>query len=162
MTVTTHNEAKLKTFDAFAPFADALEAMLNLEVPGVARDFAKRMTGAGEKLMTDGRGAVENATATIENAAVSSIREFGKISRAFQTALHQDAAALLAGLGQPLGGRIPDGRVPGSIRLPARPGRRRRGTGQSDRGLCQPSGVRKGRVRQIKALVAKSERAKPA
>jgi len=98
MTVTTHNEAKLKTFDAFAPFADALEAMLNLEVPGVARDFAKRMTGAGEKLMTDGRGAVENATATIENAAVSSIREFGKISRAFQTALHQDAAALLAGL----------------------------------------------------------------
>src|SRR5271166_2297225 len=77
MTVTTHNEAKLKTFDAFAPFADALEAMLNLEVPGVARDFAKRMTGAGEKLMTDGRGAVENATATIENAAVSSIREFG-------------------------------------------------------------------------------------
>ena len=55
MTVTTHNEAKLKTFDAFAPFADALEAMLNLEVPGVARDIAKRMTGAGEKLMTASR-----------------------------------------------------------------------------------------------------------
>jgi hypothetical protein len=100
MTVSTHNQAKLKTFETFAPLADALEAVLNLEVPGVARDFAKRVTGVGEKVMTDGRDAVEKATAAIENAAVSSIREAGKIGRALQTALYQDAEALLAGLGQ--------------------------------------------------------------
>ena len=98
MTASANTEAKLKTFEAFAPLADALEAMLNLEVPNVARDFAKRITGVGEKFVTDGRDAVEKATATIENTAVSSIREFGHVSRAFQTALYQDAEALLAGL----------------------------------------------------------------
>jgi hypothetical protein len=93
--MTTHDntKAKLKAFDAFAPVADALEAIPNLDVP-VARDFAKRVTGLGEKFATDSRDAVEKATATIENTAVSSIRELGRV----QTALYQDAAALLAGL----------------------------------------------------------------
>jgi hypothetical protein len=97
--MTTHDntKAKLKAFDAFAPVADALEAIPNLDVP-VARDFAKRVTGLGEKFATDSRDAVEKATATIENTAVSSIRELGRVSRAVQTALYQDAAALLAGL----------------------------------------------------------------
>jgi len=75
-----------------------LEAIPNLDVPDVARDFAKRVTGVGEKFATDGRDAVEKATATIENTAVSSIREVSRISRAVQTALYQDAEALLAGL----------------------------------------------------------------
>ena len=97
--MTTHDntKAKLKAFDAFAPVADALEAIPNLDVP-VARDFAKRVTGLGEKFATDSRDAVEKATATIENTAVSSIRELGRVSRAVQTALYQEAAALLAGL----------------------------------------------------------------
>ena len=97
--MTTHDntKAKLKAFDAFAAVADALEAIPNLDVP-VARDFAKRVTGLGEKFATDSRDAVEKATATIENTAVSSIRELGRVSRAVQTALYQDAAALLAGL----------------------------------------------------------------
>ena len=98
MTTSAKTEAKLKAVDAFAPFADALEAIPNLEVPELARDVAKRMTGFGEKFATDGRDAVEKATATIENTAVSSIRELGRISRAVQTALYQDAEALLAGL----------------------------------------------------------------
>jgi hypothetical protein len=98
MTTSAKTEAKLKAFDAFAPFTDALEAIPNLDVPDVARDFAKRMTGLGEKFATDGRDAVEKATATIENTAVSSIRELGRVSRAVQTALYQDAEALLAGL----------------------------------------------------------------
>ncbi len=58
------------------------------------REFAKRAAGAGEKLTTNGRDAAENATATIEEAAVRSVREFGKISRAVQTTLYQDAEAL--------------------------------------------------------------------
>ena len=98
MTTSAKTEAKLKAVDAFAPFADALEAIPNLDVPDVARDFAKRVTGLGEKFATDGRDAVEKATATIENTAVSSIREVSRISRAVQTALYQDAEALLAGL----------------------------------------------------------------
>src|SRR5580704_4561613 len=98
MTTSAKTEAKLKAVDAFAPFADALEAIPNLEVPELARDVAKRMTRFGEKFATDGREAVEKATATIENTAVSSIREFGRVSRAVQTALYQDAEALLAGL----------------------------------------------------------------
>ena len=98
MTTSAKTEAKLKAVDAFAPFADALEAIPNLEVPELARDVAKRMTGFGEKFAADGREAVEKATATIENTAVSSIREFGRISRAVQTALYRDAEALLAGL----------------------------------------------------------------
>src|SRR3984885_10408586 len=61
--MTTHDntKAKLKAFDAFAPVADALEAIPNLDVPGVARDFAKRVTGLGEKFATDSRDAVEKA-----------------------------------------------------------------------------------------------------
>jgi hypothetical protein len=96
----THDntKAKLKVFDTFAPVADALEAIPNLDVPGVARDFAKRVTGLGETFATDSRDAVEKATSTIENKAVSSIREFGRVSRAVQTALYQDGEALLAGL----------------------------------------------------------------
>ncbi len=100
MTASTHHEVKLKSFEAFAPISDAFEAMLNLEVPEVVREFVKRATGVGEKLTTNGRDAAENATATIEEAAVRSIREYGKISRAVQTALNQDAEALLAGLGK--------------------------------------------------------------
>lgn len=98
--MTTHDntKAKLKTFDAFAPIADALEAVPNLDVPDVAREFAKRVTGLGEKFARDSRDAVEKATATIENTAVSSIRELGRVSRAVQTALYQDAEALFAGL----------------------------------------------------------------
>jgi hypothetical protein len=98
MTTSAKTEAKLKAADSFAPFADALEAIPNLEVPELARDVAKRMTGFGEKFATDGREAVEKATATIEKAALSSVREFAHISRAVQTALYQDAEALLAGL----------------------------------------------------------------
>src|ERR1700758_2829271 len=98
MTTAAKTEAKLKAFDAFAPFTDALEAIPNLDVPDVARDFARRMTGLGEKFATDGRDAVEKATATIENTAVSSIRELGRVSRAVQTAVYQDAEALLVGL----------------------------------------------------------------
>ena len=98
--MTTHDntKAKFKAFDTFAAVADALEAIPNLDVPGVARDFAKRVTGLGEKFATDSRDAGEKATATIENTAVSSIRELGRVSRAVQTALYQDAEALLAGL----------------------------------------------------------------
>jgi hypothetical protein len=64
--MTTHDnpKAKLKAFDAFARVADAFEAIPNLDVPGVARDFAKRVTGQGEKFATDSRDAVEKATAT--------------------------------------------------------------------------------------------------
>ena len=71
--MTTHDntKAKLKAFDAFAPVADALEAIPNLDVPGVARDFAKRVTGLGEKFATNSHDAVERATSTIENTAVS-------------------------------------------------------------------------------------------
>jgi hypothetical protein len=100
MTGCTQHEVKLKAFEAFAPLTDAFEAMLNLEVPEAAREFVKRATSAGEKLTTDGRDAAENATATIEEAAVRSIREFGKIGRALQTSLYQDAEALLAGVGK--------------------------------------------------------------
>ena len=100
MTASAHHEVKLKTFEAFAPLSEAFEALLNLEVPEVARDFVKRATGAGEKLATNGRDAAENATATIEEAAVRSVREFGKFGRALQTALYQDAEALLAGVGK--------------------------------------------------------------
>ena len=98
MTTQDNTTAKFKTFDAFAPVAYALEAIPNMDVPDAARDFAKRVTGLGEKFATDSRDAVEKATATIENTAVSSIRELGRVSRAVQTALYQDAEALLAGL----------------------------------------------------------------
>jgi hypothetical protein len=37
MTTPDNTKAKLKAFDAFAPVADALEAIPNLDVPGVAR-----------------------------------------------------------------------------------------------------------------------------
>ena len=84
--MTTHDntKAKLKAFDAFAPVADALEAIPNLDVSGVARDFAKRVTGLGEKFATDSGDAVEKATATIENTAVSSIRELGRVVEPFR------------------------------------------------------------------------------
>jgi len=100
MTVSAHTEAKLKPFEAFGPVTDSLEAILNFEAPGVVRDLAKRIAGAGEKVVADGRDAAEKATATIENAAASSVREFGKVARAVQTAVYQDAEALLAGLGK--------------------------------------------------------------
>ena len=100
MTDSTHHEVKLKTFEAFVPLTDAFEAMLNLEVPEAAREFMRRTTSAGEKLTTDGRDAAENVTATIEEAAVRSIREFGKIGRALNTAFCQHARAVLAGVGK--------------------------------------------------------------
>jgi Phasin protein len=100
MTASTHHEVKLKTFEAFAPLTDAFEGMLDPEVPEAAREFVKRTTSAGEKLTTDGRDAAENATAKIEEAAVRSIREFGKIGRALQIALYQDADALFAAVGK--------------------------------------------------------------
>jgi hypothetical protein len=98
--MTTHDntKGKFRTFDAFAPVAYALEAIPNMAVPDVARDFAKRVTGLGEKIATDSRDAVEKATATVENRAVSSIREIGRVSRAVQTAVYQDTEALLVGL----------------------------------------------------------------
>jgi hypothetical protein len=98
MTTQDNTTAKFKTFDAFAPVAYALEAIPNMDVPDAARDFAKRVTGLGEKFATDSRDAVEKATATIENTSVSSIRELGRVSRAVQTAVYQDAEALLVGL----------------------------------------------------------------
>ena len=101
--MTTHDntKAKLKTFDAFTPVADALEAIPNPDVPGVARDFAKRVTGLGEKFATDSRDAVEKATATIENTSccLPAIRELGRVSSSrSRQRFYQDAAALLAGL----------------------------------------------------------------
>jgi hypothetical protein len=98
MTTQDNTTAKFKTFDAFAPVAYALEAIPNMDVPDAARDFAKHVTGLGEKFATDSRDAVEKATATIENTSVSSIRELGRVSRAVQTAVYQDAEALLVGL----------------------------------------------------------------
>ena len=100
--MTTHDniKAKLKAFDAFAPVADALEAIPNLDVPGVARISAKRVTGLGEKFARTAATAVEKATATIEN--YSCVFDPGSSLAAsvepVQTALYQDVAVLFAGL----------------------------------------------------------------
>ena len=165
--MTTHDntKAKLKAFDAFAPVADALEAIPNLDVP-VARDFAKRVTGLGEKFATDSRDAVEKATATIENTAVSSIRELeaASVTGAVQTALYQDAAALLAGLLRNLSS-------PGLRRTPFKfsrttccvDGQCCRRSREGGGGPCRPSRVETGRIRQLKAPTAGPlKKAKPA
>lgn len=86
--------------------ADALEATPDLDVPGVAREFAKRVTGLGEKFATDSRDAIEKATTTIENTAVSSIREVGRVSQAVIGGL-ADWYAVVALFRRPLGLPIP-------------------------------------------------------
>ena len=154
MTTSAKTEAKLKAVDAFAPFADALEAIPNLEVPEVARDVAKRMTGFGEKFATDGREAVEKATATIEKAAVSSVREFGQHQSSRSDSALSGRRGAARRTPKPLRGRVSDGRPPNSVGLFPRPGERRRGTRQGDRGLCRPSRVETGSVRQLKAPAA--------
>jgi phasin len=81
--------------DAFAPVTDALK---NLEVPEVAREFVKKTVSTAKERAADLHAGSEKVTAAIETAVAGSVTEAAKISRNIQQAIYQDTEAFFAGI----------------------------------------------------------------
>src|SRR5450756_3252552 len=81
--------------DAFAPVTDALK---NLEVPEVAREFVKKTASTAKERAADLHAGSEKVTAAIETAVAGSVSEAAKISRNIQQALFQDTETFFAGI----------------------------------------------------------------
>src|SRR5438552_13498905 len=93
-TNTVFNSVK----EAFAPVADALKNLQNMEVPEAARDFVKRTANTAKERAADVYAGSEKVTAVIETAVADSVSEAAKISRNIQRAIYQDAEAFFAGI----------------------------------------------------------------
>jgi phasin len=97
MTASTQNTDMLNTLkEAFAPVAEALKTLQNVEVPEAARDFVKRAAGAAKDRSADAEARAEKVTTAIESAVTGSVVETAKVSRTIQQALYQDAEAFFA------------------------------------------------------------------
>jgi phasin len=81
--------------DAFAPVTDALK---NMEVPEVAREFVKKTVSTAKERAADLHAGSEKVTAAIETAVAGSVTEAAKISRNIQQAIYQDTEAFFAGI----------------------------------------------------------------
>ena len=81
--------------DAFAPVTDALK---NLEVPEVAREFVKKTASTAKERAADLHAGSEKVTAAIETAVAGSVSEAAKISRNIQQAIFQDTETFFAGI----------------------------------------------------------------
>jgi phasin len=81
--------------DAFAPVTDALK---NIEVPEVAREFVKKSVSTAKERAADLHAGSEKVTAAIETAVAGSVTEAAKISRNIQQAIYQDTEAFFAGI----------------------------------------------------------------
>jgi phasin len=81
--------------DAFAPMTDALK---NMEVPEVAREFVKKSVSTAKERAADLHAGSEKVTAAIETAVAGSVTEAAKISRNIQQAIYQDTEAFFAGI----------------------------------------------------------------
>src|SRR3978361_996266 len=96
MTTETETNSVLNSFKgAFAPVTDALK---NMQVPEVARDFVKRTAGTAKDRAADLHAGSEKVTAAIEPAVTGSVSEAAKISRNIQEAIYQDAQAFFSGI----------------------------------------------------------------
>jgi phasin len=95
MTTETTNSVLENVKQAFAPVTDALK---NLEVPEVAREFVKKTANTAKDRAADIHAGSEKVTAAIETAVSGSVTEAAKISRTIQQALYQDAEAFFAGI----------------------------------------------------------------
>ena len=84
--------------EAFAPVADALKNLQNMEVPEAAREFVKKTAGTAKERAADLHAGSEKVTAAIETAVSGSVTEAAKISRNISEALYQDAEAFFAGI----------------------------------------------------------------
>jgi phasin len=81
--------------DAFAPVTDALK---NMEVPEVAREFVRKSVSTAKERAADLHAGSEKVTAAIETAVAGSVTEAAKISRNIQQAIYQDTEAFFAGI----------------------------------------------------------------
>ena len=81
--------------DAFAPVTDALK---NMEVPEVAREFVRKTVSTAKERAADLHAGSEKVTAAIETAVAGSVTEAAKISRTIQQAIYQDTEAFFAGI----------------------------------------------------------------
>src|SRR3984893_18412691 len=98
-TETNETNSVLNTVKkAFAPVADALKNLQNLEVPEVAREFVKKTAGTAKERAADLHAGSEKVTEAIETAVAGSVSEAAKISRNIQQALYQDTEAFFAGI----------------------------------------------------------------
>jgi len=86
--------------EAFAPVAEALKNLQNVEVPEATRDFVKRTTSTAKERAADAYAGSEKVTASIETAVTDSVSEAAKITRNIQQAIYQDTEAFLAGIDQ--------------------------------------------------------------
>jgi phasin len=83
---------------AFAPVADALKNIKNLEVPEAAREFVKKQAETAKERVADLHAGSEKVTDAIETAVAGSVSEAAKISRTIQQAFYQDTEAFFAGI----------------------------------------------------------------
>jgi phasin len=97
--MTTDTNSVLNSVkEAFAPVADALKNLQNLEVPEAARDFVKKTAGTAKERAADLHAGTEKVTDAIETAVAGSVSEAAKISRNIQQAIYQDTEAFFAGI----------------------------------------------------------------
>jgi phasin len=93
--MTDTNSTLNSVKDAFAPVTDALK---NMEVPEVAREFVKKSVSTAKERAADLHAGSEKVTAAIETAVAGSVTEAAKISRNIQQAIYQDTEAFFAGI----------------------------------------------------------------
>jgi phasin len=93
--MTDTNSTLNSVKDAFAPVTDALK---NMEVPEVAREFVRKTVSTAKERAADLHAGSEKVTAAIETAVAGSVTEAAKISRNIQQAIYQDTEAFFAGI----------------------------------------------------------------
>jgi phasin len=93
--MTDTNSTLNSVKDAFAPVTDALK---NMEVPKVAREFVRKTVSTAKERAADLHAGSEKVTAAIETAVAGSVTEAAKISRNIQQAIYQDTEAFFAGI----------------------------------------------------------------
>jgi phasin len=93
--MTDTNSTLNSVKDAFAPVTDALK---NMEVPEVAREFVRKTVSTAKERAADLHAGSEKVTTAIETAVAGSVTEAAKISRNIQQAIYQDTEAFFAGI----------------------------------------------------------------
>jgi|ERR1700692_2270058 phasin len=93
--MTDTNSTLNSVKEAFAPVTDALK---NMEVPEVAREFVRKTVSTAKERAADLHAGSEKVTAAIETAVAGSVTEAAKISRNIQQAIYQDTEAFFAGI----------------------------------------------------------------
>ena len=80
----------------FAPIAETIETLRSkIEVPEAAREFVQRGADAAQERANALQAGAEKVTKAVETAAVDSVAEIAKVSRALQTAWFEDVNAFL-------------------------------------------------------------------